>query len=75
VQALRRRLLEELPARLDKLTPDLMLSANCLCCGKPLTDPASMARWIGPKCASSGALTVPGLDRDAVARDLFARPG
>jgi hypothetical protein len=70
--ALRRRLLEEMPARLDKFAPDIMLSSHCLLCGKTLTDPASMARWIGPECASSGALTVPGLDRDAAAAGLAA---
>jgi hypothetical protein len=70
--AIRCRLLEEMPLRLNQFAPDIMLSAHCLICGKALTDPASMARWIGPECASSGALTVPGLDRDAVARDLSA---
>jgi hypothetical protein len=28
-------------------------------CGKPLTDPASMARWIGSECAGASALQVP----------------
>jgi len=36
-----------------------MLSHNCVICGKGLTDPASMARWIGPECASTSSLRVP----------------
>jgi hypothetical protein len=61
-----------MPVRLDKFAPDIMLSSHCLLCGKALTDPVSMARWIGPECANSGALTIPGLDRDAVAAGLVA---
>lgn len=45
----------------DRFTPDLMLSAHCLMCGRALTDPASMARLVGPECSGSGSLTVPGL--------------
>ena len=33
---------------LDQARADLMLSPQCLICGRALTDPASMARWIGP---------------------------
>jgi hypothetical protein len=33
----------------DTLNSGLMLSPRCLMCSKPLTDPASMARWIGPE--------------------------
>ena len=33
--------------------PEKMLGAFCLCCGKQLTDPASMARRIGPECAAT----------------------
>jgi hypothetical protein len=36
-----------------------MLSYNCVICGKGLTDPASMARWIGPECAGTSTLRVP----------------
>jgi hypothetical protein len=36
-----------------------MLSHHCMICGKGLTDPASMARWIGPECASTSTLQVP----------------
>jgi len=43
------------------ITPGKMLSPNCLCCGKGLTDPASMARMIGPECWGSGSLLVPWL--------------
>jgi Family of unknown function (DUF6011) len=32
--------------------PEMMLSQHCLICGKGLTDPVSMARFIGPECAS-----------------------
>jgi hypothetical protein len=39
--------------------PAQMLSHNCVICGKGLTDPASMARWIGPECAGTSTLRVP----------------
>jgi hypothetical protein len=39
--------------------PAEMLSHNCVICGKGLTDPASMARWIGPECAGTSSLRVP----------------
>jgi hypothetical protein len=39
--------------------PAEMLSYNCVICGKGLTDPASMARWIGPECAGTSTLRVP----------------
>jgi hypothetical protein len=41
------------------LKPDLMLSPHCLCCGKGLTDPVSMARWIGPECWGSASTNIP----------------
>jgi hypothetical protein len=44
--------------RLNHLDPVLMFQANCLLCGKPLTDPVSMARWIGPECAHTHTLDV-----------------
>jgi hypothetical protein len=44
--------------RLDHLDPGLMFKPACLNCGKPLTDPVSMARWIGPECASTSSLDV-----------------
>jgi Family of unknown function (DUF6011) len=43
------------PDRFAELHPDRMLSPNCLCCGKGLTDPVSMARWIGPECFGSAS--------------------
>jgi hypothetical protein len=43
----------------DRLTPKAMLSPQCLVCGKGLTDPASMARWIGPECAGTSSLHIP----------------
>jgi Family of unknown function (DUF6011) len=39
--------------------PPRMLSHHCMICGKGLTDPASMARWIGPECAGTSTLHVP----------------
>jgi hypothetical protein len=42
-------------------TPRAMLSRHCMICGKALTDPASMARFIGPECYGSGTLDVPWL--------------
>lgn len=45
--------------RFDGLYPETMFSPNCLICGKALTDPASMARFIGPECYGSSSLSVP----------------
>jgi Family of unknown function (DUF6011) len=42
----------------DHLTPKAMLRPACMICGKGLTDPASMARWIGPECAATSSLRV-----------------
>jgi hypothetical protein len=33
-----------------------MFEPSCLICGKPLTDPASMARMVGPECAGTSSL-------------------
>jgi hypothetical protein len=41
------------------LTPDALLGNHCLICGKGLTDPASMARRVGPECAGTSSLVVP----------------
>ena len=68
----RERVIQALPCRLATLRPELMLTRSCLICGKTLTDPASLARWIGPECAGSGALAVGGMDRDQLAERLFA---
>jgi hypothetical protein len=38
------------------LRPEMMLSPACIFCGKALTDPASIARWIGPECAGTSRL-------------------
>jgi hypothetical protein len=35
------------------------LSMHCLCCGKGLTDPVSMARRIGPECFGSASESLP----------------
>jgi hypothetical protein len=39
--------------QLDRLV-DIMTNgrgvAECICCGKQLTDPVSQARWVGPEC-------------------------
>ena len=45
----------------DGYLSELMLSPQCLVCGKGLTDPASMARFIGPECSGTSSLLVPGL--------------
>ena len=68
----RERVIQSLPCRLATIRPELMLTRSCLVCGKALTDPASLARWIGPECAGSGALAVGGMDRDQLAERLFA---
>ena len=44
---------------LDGSAPVEVLSPNCVICGKGLSDPASMARWIGPECAGTSSLHVP----------------
>jgi hypothetical protein len=43
----------------DQLTVSPLLSDHCLICGKALTDPASMARFIGPECAGTSTIRVP----------------
>jgi hypothetical protein len=45
----------------DRLTAAAMLHPFCLICGKALSDPASMARRIGPECAGTSSLRVPWL--------------
>jgi hypothetical protein len=66
---LRQRMITALhPDRFARLTPDLMLSPHCLCCGKGLTDPASMARWIGPECWGNASTNLPQMFR---AEELF----
>jgi hypothetical protein len=39
--------------------PAEMLSYHRLICGKGLTDPVSMARWIGPECWGSASTNIP----------------
>jgi Family of unknown function (DUF6011) len=59
---LRRQIIDALhPERFAHLSPDRMLCHACLCCGKGLTDPASMARWIGPECWGSASINAPRL--------------
>jgi hypothetical protein len=41
------------------LMPERLLGHHCMICGKSLTDPASMARRIGPECAGTSSLVVP----------------
>ena len=41
--------------------PRQMLSRYCIICGKALTDPASMSRFIGPECFGSGSIDIPWL--------------
>ena len=57
--SVRDRLIETLPVAFDKLQPEMMLSPACLFCGRPLTDPVSMARWIRPECAGTAAAITP----------------
>jgi hypothetical protein len=56
---LRARLVTALSTRFDKLRPDMLLGAHCLCCGKALTDPVSQARFIGPECAGTASANLP----------------
>jgi hypothetical protein len=53
------RLVAALSTAFESLRPDLMLKSACLICGKQLTDPLSMARWIGPECYGSATSIVP----------------
>ncbi len=43
----------------EELPKQAILVPQCLVCGRTLTDPASMARQIGPECAGSASLRVP----------------
>lgn len=62
--SLRSRLISALvPERFERLDADLMLSPFCLCCGRTLTDPASMGRWVGPECYGSASINLPQLFR------------
>ncbi len=36
-----------------------LLGHWCLICGKPLTDPVSQGRFIGPECYSSASVNLP----------------
>jgi hypothetical protein len=38
-----------------------LLFPHCLICGRALTDPASMVRFVGPECAGTSSLVVPHL--------------
>jgi len=57
--AVRERLLAILPMALAELRPGMMLKPACLMCSKVLTDPVSMARWIGPECYGSASSVIP----------------
>jgi hypothetical protein len=56
----------------DAIGPSVMLTPNCLYCGKPLTDPASMARGIGPECAGTGSVHAPQMKNLAGGEDEAA---
>lgn len=43
----------------DELSPESMLSPQCLVCGVSLSDPVSMARGVGPCCAATTSNIVP----------------
>jgi len=49
------------PDRFASCGPEIMFGYNCVCCGKALTDPASMARWVGPECWGTSSIRVPWL--------------
>ena len=55
----RNRLIGIIPLALEMLRPEMMVQHSCLFCGRPLTDPVSMARWIGPECAGTAAAITP----------------
>lgn len=55
----RDRLRDILPIAFERLRPEMMLKPACLMCGKMLTDPVSMARWIGPECAGTSSSAIP----------------
>jgi hypothetical protein len=40
------------------LRPGALLGSACICCGRPLTDPISQARFIGPECYGSASKDV-----------------
>jgi hypothetical protein len=42
----------------ERLDPAKMFSGQCLCCGRPLTDPVSQARLIGPECAGDASANI-----------------
>jgi hypothetical protein len=58
IERLRRRLLNAFKpgGPLSRIDIKMMLHPHCLCCGKPLSDPASKARLIGPECAQASRL-------------------
>jgi hypothetical protein len=55
----RNRLVDLMPVAFTRLHPEMMLKPACLMCGKALTDPVSMARWIGPECAGTSSAVMP----------------
>jgi hypothetical protein len=62
VEALQQRVTEIFSGEFfNRLTVGAMLHPHCLICGKTLTDPASMARFVGPECAGTSSLKVPWL--------------
>jgi hypothetical protein len=58
---LRDRVVGALRAGRFSAAPSLarMLSSHCICCGKGLIDPVSMARHIGPECYGSASDNLP----------------
>jgi Family of unknown function (DUF6011) len=55
----RDRLVAVIPVAFKRLHPEMMLKPCCLACGKMLTDPVSMARWIGPECYGTSSAVIP----------------
>ena len=62
------------PEHFADLNPAMMLAPNCLCCGKGLADPVSMARWIGPECWGSASTNLPHIFK-AKAGESSLEPG
>jgi Family of unknown function (DUF6011) len=59
IYVVRDRFIVQLTIALATLRSSIMLRPACLCCGKMLTDPVSMARWIGPECAGTASAVLP----------------
>jgi hypothetical protein len=57
--------------RLSQLDPSVMLTENCLVCGKRLTGPVSLGRCLCPECYGRSSLTVPSRDQRPLPGDAI----